>query len=72
MGYAEIQPSTVIINCTSYGEVLNYSMTWQPQDMRDFTVIVYPNQTFNNITHLWHFNTTALVSADSQCYPFPK
>ena len=40
-------PSTVIINCTSYGGVSNFSMTWQPQDMRDFTVIVYPNQTFN-------------------------
>ena len=49
-GFNIIPPSTVIINCTSYGEVSNFSMTWQPQDMRDFTVIVYPNQTFNNTT----------------------
>ena len=44
-------PSTVIISCTPYGEAPNFSVTWQPLDnMRDFTVIVYPNQTFNNTT----------------------
>ena len=40
-------PSTVIINRTPYGEDSNFSMAWQPQDMRDFTVIVYPNLTFS-------------------------
>ena len=45
-----ITPSTVTINCTSYYGASNFSMTWQPQDKRDFTVIVYPNQTFNNTT----------------------
>ena len=46
-----MMPSAVIINCTLYGEVSNFSMSWrQPRDMRDFTVIVYPNQTFNNTT----------------------
>ena len=63
-------PSTVIINCTLYGEVSNFSMTWQPQDVRDFTVIVYPNQTFNNTTpitfqyeHVFPF-TASIIQQD--------
>ena len=40
-------PLLAVIN---HSTSLNHSMTWQPQDMRDFTVIAYPNQTFNNTT----------------------
>ena len=42
-------PSTISISCTPC-EVSNFSMTWQAQEMRDFTVIVYSNKTFNNNT----------------------
>ena len=56
-------PSTVIINRTLYGEVSNFSMTWQPQDRRDFTVIVYPNLTLNN--------TTPITFQYEHVIPFP-
>ena len=43
-------PSTINIKCTLYCEVSNFSLTLQHQDLRDITVIVYPNQTLENAT----------------------
>ena len=64
-------PSTISISCTPHCEVSNFSMSWQPKEMRDFTVIVYPNQTLNNTTPITfqyeHVNSFTISITLQEC-----